>query len=466
MRPRNGALVVVVFVLAAFAWGRAAQTDRGILAGTIKDVSGAAVPGVRVEAQGPVTASAVTDARGAFRIVNLVPGDYVVTATLAGFATTTTRASISPRNETRIALELRDGSLNETVVVTGQAPSVDAQTSARQVTEAEQFRRADSQRPVQALAAAAAPPFLSDPVERRRRGHNTESYDHLDENGFKHVSADPLSTFSVDVDTASYANVRRFLREGRLPEPGAVRVEELINYFRLPYAEPDGPEPFSITTELAECPWNPGAPPGPHRHPGARGDEARAGAAQPRVPDRRVGLDGVARQAAAGAERDADAGGRARASAIASRSWSTPARADWCCRPRPGRDKATIARAIAELRTRRLDQRRGGHSARLPRSRASTSSAAASTAWCWPPTATSTWASRARTRWCGSSSGSASRACSCRCSASAPATSRTRRWRSSPTRATATTPTSTRCTRRARCSSGSSAARSTPSPRT
>ncbi len=61
----------------------------------------------------------------------------------------------------------------------------------------------------------------------------------------------------MDVDTASYANVRRFLREGRLPDPGAVRVEELINYFRLPYAEPDGPEPFSITTELSECPWNP-----------------------------------------------------------------------------------------------------------------------------------------------------------------------------------------------------------------
>src|SRR6186713_390149 len=190
MRPRNGALVaVVVFVLAAFAWGRAAQADRGILAGTIKNVSGAAVPGVRVEAQGPVTASAVTDARGTFRIVNLVPGDYVVTATLAGFATTTARARIAPRNETRIALELRAGPLNE-AVVTGQATSMDAETSARQVTGTGQFRTAGSPRPLEALAAAAAPPFLSDPVERRRRGRNTESYDHIDENGFKHVSAD------------------------------------------------------------------------------------------------------------------------------------------------------------------------------------------------------------------------------------------------------------------------------------
>ena len=73
----------------------------------------------------------------------------------------------------------------------------------------------------------------------------------------RNAAADPLSTFSVDVDTASYANVRRFLREGRLPEPGAVRIEELVNYFRLPYAAPEGDAPFAITTELSECPWNP-----------------------------------------------------------------------------------------------------------------------------------------------------------------------------------------------------------------
>ena len=98
MRLRTGALmvvafVVVAFVVAAFTWGGAAQADRGILAGTIKDAAGVVVPGVTVEARGPMTASAVTDGRGAFRIVNLAPGNYVVTATLAGFATTTARAT-------------------------------------------------------------------------------------------------------------------------------------------------------------------------------------------------------------------------------------------------------------------------------------------------------------------------------------------------------------------------------------
>ena len=68
----------------------------------------------------------------------------------------------------------------------------------------------------------------------------------------------PLSTFSADVDTASYSNVRRFLRERRLPPPDAVRIEELINYFSYDYPEPAGTEPFSVTTGVAGCPWKPG----------------------------------------------------------------------------------------------------------------------------------------------------------------------------------------------------------------
>jgi Ca-activated chloride channel family protein len=84
-----------------------------------------------------------------------------------------------------------------------------------------------------------------------------ESYEHFADNGFHRVADEPLSTFSVDVDTASYANVRRFLNEGSLPPRDAVRVEELINYFKFDYAQPRGTAPFSITTEVAESPWNP-----------------------------------------------------------------------------------------------------------------------------------------------------------------------------------------------------------------
>ena len=89
------------------------------------------------------------------------------------------------------------------------------------------------------------------------RTPGTESYAHVPDNAFRRVSDEPLSTFSIDVDTASYANVRRFLNEGALPPRDAVRVEELINYFHFDYPDPRGTAPFSITTELAPSPWNP-----------------------------------------------------------------------------------------------------------------------------------------------------------------------------------------------------------------
>lgn len=85
---------------------------------------------------------------------------------------------------------------------------------------------------------------------------NTEGYAPVNENGFRSVSANPLSTFSIDVDNASYSNIRRFINNGELPPPDAVRIEEMINYFRYDYPEPAGKDPFSVYTELAVCPWN------------------------------------------------------------------------------------------------------------------------------------------------------------------------------------------------------------------
>ena len=87
---------------------------------------------------------------------------------------------------------------------------------------------------------------------------NTEAYEHIRENAFRSPHVAPLSTFSVDVDRASYSNVRRFLTAGTLPPRDAVRIEELVNYF--PYADPapNGRDPIRITTEVAPAPWNPG----------------------------------------------------------------------------------------------------------------------------------------------------------------------------------------------------------------
>jgi len=84
-----------------------------------------------------------------------------------------------------------------------------------------------------------------------------ESYDSLGENSFLLVSSQPLSTFSIDVDTASYSNVRRFLTSGRLPPRDAVRIEELVNYFDYDYPLPTDGHPFSVNVEVADCPWAP-----------------------------------------------------------------------------------------------------------------------------------------------------------------------------------------------------------------
>jgi Ca-activated chloride channel family protein len=87
--------------------------------------------------------------------------------------------------------------------------------------------------------------------------YNTEDYNVINENVFLDTYNNPLSTFSVDVDTASYSNIRRFLNSSQKPPIDAVRIEEMINYFTYDYPDADGNDPFSITTEIGECPWNP-----------------------------------------------------------------------------------------------------------------------------------------------------------------------------------------------------------------
>ena len=86
--------------------------------------------------------------------------------------------------------------------------------------------------------------------------HNTEEYSTINENIFHNPARNPLSTFSIDVDAASYSNIRRFINASQMPPKDAVRIEEMINYFDYEYPQPDGEDPFSVNTEAAICPWN------------------------------------------------------------------------------------------------------------------------------------------------------------------------------------------------------------------
>jgi Ca-activated chloride channel family protein len=92
-------------------------------------------------------------------------------------------------------------------------------------------------------------------LDEENQEFDTETYDRIVENPFLSARENPLSTFSIDVDTASYSNVRRFLNQQQLPPPGAVRIEELINYFDYEYPQPQSEVSFSVNVEVAGCPW-------------------------------------------------------------------------------------------------------------------------------------------------------------------------------------------------------------------
>lgn len=115
--------------------------------------------------------------------------------------------------------------------------------------------------PAPPVAAEIAPKMMPGPSSRlvdlqQPRQFHTEEYDRIYEEEFLDVLNNPLSTFSIDVDTASYSNARRFITASQLPPKDAVRIEEFINYFTYEYPQPEGEHPFSITTELSACPWN------------------------------------------------------------------------------------------------------------------------------------------------------------------------------------------------------------------
>ena len=131
-----------------------------------------------------------------------------------------------------------------------EADAANDQTVAGRAPPAAKLRR-------ERVAGVASPGYVPDAWRHAVEPLDRENYAHLDPNPVRLVNEDPVSTFSIDVDTGAYTNVRRMLNEGRLPPADAVRVEELINYFDYAYPVPASTQrPFSVNTELAAAPWN------------------------------------------------------------------------------------------------------------------------------------------------------------------------------------------------------------------
>lgn len=214
------------------------QQQTGSISGTVVLEDGSLIPGVLVELTGTGLAgkkTAITTERGKYRFICLLAGDYELTFSLEGFKTVKRKGiSIAPGAALKMDIIMETGAIQKEIVVTGSAPVVDVRKSCCSVSFSGRFPQSRS----------------------RPRKHNTEEYRYIPENNVKNTRQTPLSTFSIDVDTASYSNVRRFIMSGQLPVKDAVRIEEMINYFNYDYPQPEGDKPFSITTEMSVCPWH------------------------------------------------------------------------------------------------------------------------------------------------------------------------------------------------------------------
>jgi Ca-activated chloride channel family protein len=200
------------------------------ISGFVSDEAGQPLPGVSVIIENS-NRGTLTDIHGFYRL-EVLPSDKMLVFSFVGMESE--KISIGKEDIINVTLKVANVTMEEVMVV-GHGSRAKMQLTSS----------------VSSFSASDGVRYMPAPE------WNTENYATIRENGFRNAKANPLSTFSIDVDNASYSNVRRFINQGLLPPEDAVRVEEMINYFGYDYPEPNGEHPFSITTELAGCPWNP-----------------------------------------------------------------------------------------------------------------------------------------------------------------------------------------------------------------
>lgn len=185
---------------------------------------------------------ATTDMNGDFCFNNLKPGKYKIVATYVGYAKQELKniaVTSGQKTNVKLALNAQTATLQEVVII-------DKKDVQKEYLKVKSCEKVGYVSPVMSYNVTN----VSSPEM------NAEEYSKINDNEFKEALKNPLSTMSIDVDRASYSNVRRFITQGTIPPADAVRVEEMINYFSYNYPQPKGNDPFSINTEYTECPWN------------------------------------------------------------------------------------------------------------------------------------------------------------------------------------------------------------------
>ncbi|HEX5171172.1 MAG TPA: von Willebrand factor type A domain-containing protein, partial [Cyclobacteriaceae bacterium] len=232
MKRINIAWLVLVFVSLAFS-----PSPERLIRGKVTAASdGSAMPGVSVILKGTSTRT-VTDGKGEYQLTVPASGGTLV-FTFVGYVTREVKVSSS--DVINVQLEDDVQSLSE-IVVTGKPMERTKKDVGSSVTT---IRGNRSINPAPVYSYEQQPQW------------NTEEYDGINENIFHEALRNPLSTFSIDVDAASYSNVRRFINNGQRPPKDAVRIEEMVNYFDYDYDQPPGEHPFEVITEISTAPWN------------------------------------------------------------------------------------------------------------------------------------------------------------------------------------------------------------------
>lgn len=215
------------------------QVNSFIIKGSVIDETGSPVNGASVFIKGTKSVT-TTDANGKFSM-NVPDTDCILIISAIGFSTA--EVKVSNEKELSITITRITNNLSEVVILPLYSRSLSAPKMAGNQTGL-YLKEKDEENKRQ-----------SQGTWRDNNDFNREGYDRIVENRFLKTSDNPLSTFSVDVDAASYSNVRRMLNDNQLPPAGAVRIEEMINYFTYTYPQPQANDPFSINTEIADCPW-------------------------------------------------------------------------------------------------------------------------------------------------------------------------------------------------------------------
>lgn len=184
-----------------------------------------------------LVATTLSDNNGNYCFTNLIAGKYHVKTTSSDHVSTDQKIKVELSEHKTMDISLISSEKNKPIELVRHDVK-------RETGKSYKLKCAESYAYSPSPAGIATPDF------------NTEEYSKINDNEFKEVNKNPLSTMSIDVDRASYSNMRRFITQGSLPPADAVRVEEMINYFSYQYKQPEGNVPFSITTEYSECAWN------------------------------------------------------------------------------------------------------------------------------------------------------------------------------------------------------------------